>query len=160
MESVVKIASYIVDRYQKDFGHRIDEMKLHKLLYFTQRESIIQTDEPMFPELFEAWRYGPVMAQLRPLYAQNQLNELPEPSFIESYKNVFEEVFTTYAVKESWSLSLLSHGEFAWENARKGYLPEQNCSVLITIEDMRVDAERVKLTAFVLELMKEKQQAS
>ena len=92
MESVVKIASYIVDRYQKDFGHRIDEMKLHKLLYFTQRESIIQTDEPMFPELFEAWRYGPVMAQLRPLYAQNQLNELPEPSFIESYKNVFEEV--------------------------------------------------------------------
>ena len=43
MEDVVKIASYICDRYQKEFGTRIDEMKLHKLLYFTQRECIAQT---------------------------------------------------------------------------------------------------------------------
>lgn len=40
MEDVVKVASYICQRYQREFGKRIDEMKLHKLLYFTQRESI------------------------------------------------------------------------------------------------------------------------
>ena len=153
MESVVKIASYIVDRYQKDFGHRIDEMKLHKLLYFTQRESIIQTDEPMFPELFEAWRYGPVMAQLRPLYAQNQLNELPEPSFIESYKNVFDVVFAKYAIKESWSLSRLSHGEISWKNARKDLLPEQNGSNCLSLEDIKEDAKRVKWNKFLLEVL-------
>ncbi len=48
MEKVTDIASYIYQRYQKQFGKCIDEMKLHKLLYFTQRESIIQTDEPIF----------------------------------------------------------------------------------------------------------------
>ena len=37
-------------RYQKEFGERISEMKLHKLLYFTQRESLIQLGEPMFGE--------------------------------------------------------------------------------------------------------------
>ena len=32
MESVKKVASYIAQRYQKEFGERISEMKLHKLL--------------------------------------------------------------------------------------------------------------------------------
>ena len=54
MENVVKVASYICQRYQRQFGKRIDEMKLHKLLYFTQRESIIQTGQPIFEERFEA----------------------------------------------------------------------------------------------------------
>ena len=39
MEDVVKIASYICQRYEYQFGSRIEEMKLHKLLYFSQRES-------------------------------------------------------------------------------------------------------------------------
>lgn len=47
MENVVKVASYICQRYQQQFSKRIDEMKLHKLLYFTQREAIIQTEEPI-----------------------------------------------------------------------------------------------------------------
>ena len=50
-------------------------MKLHKLLYFTQRESIIQTDEPIFQEEFEAWKYGPVMTGIRRMYKDGRLNE-------------------------------------------------------------------------------------
>lgn len=153
MESVVKIASYIVDRYQKEFGSRIDEMKLHKLLYFTQRESIIQTGEPMFPEVFLAWRYGPVMVQIRPLYAQNQLNELPESSFIQTNKNIFDAVFSKYAVKESWSLSRLSHGEISWKNARKDLLPEQNGTNPLSIEDVKKDAERIKWNKLILQVL-------
>ena len=63
MEDVLKIASYICDRYYKEYGHNIDEMKLHKLLYLTQRETIIQTGEPLFNDQFEAWKYGPVLSQ-------------------------------------------------------------------------------------------------
>ena len=68
MEKVTTIASYIYQRYQQDYGKRMDEMKLHKLLYFVQREAIIQTDEPMFKEQFEAWKYGPVMVEIRRMY--------------------------------------------------------------------------------------------
>ena len=34
MVDVVSIASYISERYMKEYGERIDEMKLHKLLMF------------------------------------------------------------------------------------------------------------------------------
>ena len=50
MENVVHVASYICQRYHQHFGKRIDEMNLHKLLYFTQRESNIQTGDPIFKE--------------------------------------------------------------------------------------------------------------
>lgn len=153
MENVVKIASYIADRYKKTFGCRIDEMKLHKLLYFTQRESFIQTGEPMFSEEFLAWRYGPVMVQLRTLYAQNQLNDFPDSSFIEENKNIFNVIFSKYAIKESWSLSRLSHGEISWKNARKDLLPEQNGSNPLSIEDIKKDAERIKWNKFILEVL-------
>ena len=59
MMGILQVASYIYKRYMDDFGVRIDEMKLHKLLYFTQRECLIQKGEPMFDAQFEAWKYGP-----------------------------------------------------------------------------------------------------
>lgn len=68
MLDVVKVASYISRRYEQTFGIRIDEMKLHKLLYFVQRETLIQTDEPLFSTPFQAWKYGPVLVQIRSLY--------------------------------------------------------------------------------------------
>ena len=52
MLDVVKVASYISRRYEREYGSQIDEMKLHKLLYFTQRESLIQLDRPLFAESF------------------------------------------------------------------------------------------------------------
>ena len=32
-----------------------------KLLYFTQRECLVQLGEPMFGAKFKAWKYGPVI---------------------------------------------------------------------------------------------------
>jgi uncharacterized phage-associated protein len=153
MESVVKIASYISNRYFSEFGTPISEMKLHKLLYFTQRESIIQTGNPMFPEEFLAWRYGPVVTQIRSLYAINGLNNLPSEEFISLYKSVFDQVFTQYAVKDAWSLSRLSHGEISWKNARRDLLPEQNGSNILSIDDIKKDAERVKLNRTIIDVV-------
>ena len=48
-------ASYIFERYKFEFGETIDEMKLHKLLYFAQRESIIQTGNPLVNATFRGW---------------------------------------------------------------------------------------------------------
>ena len=150
MESVIKIASYIVSRYQSEFGRLIDEMKLHKLLYFTQRESIIETGEPMFPEEFSAWRYGPVMVSIRSYYATGKLNVLPSDKFINDNKSIFDFIFQTYAVKDSWSLSRLSHGEISWQNARHNLLPEQNGSEPLKIEDIKKDAERIKVRRYLI----------
>ena len=149
MEKVTTIASYLYQRYQQDYGKRMDEMKLHKLLYFVQREAIIQTDEPMFKEQFEAWKYGPVMVEIRRMYKDGCLTEKLPQTYIEKYKSVFDMVFSTYAQKDSWSLSSITHGEYSWGQARKGIHEDENCDKLIDTDDIRKDAERVKIRRFL-----------
>lgn len=144
MEDVVKIASYICQRYSQEYGRKIDEMKLHKLLYLLQRETIIETGEPLFEEQFEAWKYGPVMYIVHKRYQNDDLHEVLPKETIEKYKKIFDKVFETYASKKSWSLSTLSHGEYSWRKAREGYAPDEQCQVKIKIEDIRIDADRIK----------------
>lgn len=68
MENLMNIASYICSRYESEYGTKIDEMKLHKLLYFAQRESLIQNREPLFDAVFWGWKYGPVIKEIRSAY--------------------------------------------------------------------------------------------
>ena len=104
-------------------------MKLHKLLYFTQREYLIQKGEPMFDAQFEAWKYGPVMVQIRQHYKNDSLPELMDKEQVVQYEPVFDMVFKTYAPQKSWSLSTLTHGEFSWKHAREGYDEQDSCEV-------------------------------
>ena len=150
MESVVKIASYICQRYQKDFGTRIDEMKLHKLLYFVQRECIIQTGKPMFADNFVAWKYGPVLECIRSLYKSDLLTDTLSDDAIARYESIFDKIFSTYAPKTSMSLSILSHNEYSWRHARQGLTPDARCDVHIDIQDIEKDAERIKVRRFLL----------
>ena len=48
MDSILNTASYIVHKYKELTGDDIDEMKLHKLLYFTQRDSLAMQGVPAF----------------------------------------------------------------------------------------------------------------
>lgn len=150
MTNIENIASYICLRYRQQFGKEIDEMKLHKLLYFTQRESIIQTGKPLFEDCFEAWKYGPVMVSIRQKYSNNALHEELSPEIIEKYKAVFDKVFETYAPKDSWSLSSITHGEYAWQEARRKITSEKQ-HVLINTNDIQTDAERVKIRRLLYE---------
>lgn len=152
MIDVIKVASYIFKRYQEEMKVKIDEMKLHKLLYFAQRESIIQTGEPMFNDQFEAWKYGPVMVVVRNSFKKlENMNLQPSEEELGPYKNSLDFVFQNYAVKDSWSLSILTHGESCWKKARYGYGPDDHCDVLISTDDIVKDAERMKIRRFYFE---------
>ena len=71
MEKIVDVAQYIFIEYKNISGKVIDEMKLQKLLYLTQRESLAITGEPMFVEEFEGWKYGPVCREVRGYYTED-----------------------------------------------------------------------------------------
>ena len=143
MKDILTVASYISGRYEKEFGQPIDEMKLHKLLYFTQREALIQTDEPIFPEEFQGWRLGPVAPMIRDNYQNENFPPVSEEDMAE-YKAVMDYVFENYAPKDSWSLSRLSHGEICWKISRKGIAPSASSSVPIPNADIRLDAQRIR----------------
>lgn len=151
MVSVAKAASYIYHRYKDEKGTNIDEMKLHKLLYLSQRESIIVTGEPLFSAPFEAWKYGPVVVEVRDLYRNEALNETLTEQELKMYKPVFDYVFLNYADKDSWSLSILTHSETSWKNARKGLMPDDHCSNQLDMDDIRRDAEMIKMRRFFFE---------
>ena len=46
-------------------------MKLHKLLYLSQREALAVTGQPLFQEEFEGWKYGPVCREVRAYYTED-----------------------------------------------------------------------------------------
>lgn len=153
MENVVNVASYIASRYQSAFGEVISEMKLHKLLYFAQRECFIQKDKPLFAEPFLAWRYGPVVAMIRPLCAHGLLNGALSEAAQEEYADVFNFVFMHYAPKDAWSLSRLSHEECSWRNARIGLDEDENGNAPLLLEDIRRDAAIAKIRRMIVDKM-------
>lgn len=144
MISVVNVASYISDRYLKENGERIDEMKLHKLLYFMQKECIVQTGHPMFPEVFHAWKYGPVMPCIRSLYKEDMLHDFPSEEAMGKYLPVFDEVFRRLSHSHSYTLVSIAHGELSWKRARKGYGKYEASDVPMKIEDIYEDADMYK----------------
>lgn len=151
MITALQAASYISSRYYQEYGDSIDEMKLHKLLYFAQREAIVVNNEPMFAEQFVAWKYGPVMLCVRDAYKYGQLKDALSDTEKEQLAPVFESVFKRYAGKTSWSLSTLTHGEYSWQNARKGLSSDTNGYNMISVDDIRKDAERIKLRRILFE---------
>lgn len=150
MLDVVKVASYISRRYEREYGSPIDEMKLHKLLYFAQRESLIQLDQPLFATAFQAWKYGPVLVQIRSLYKQGKLTQRVTFEEIAPYRTVFDKVFEQYAPKDAWSLSSITHGEISWQKARVGIPAGENSDALIDLDDIRKDAHQIKLRRYFL----------
>ena len=53
MEKILNVAEYIFKEYNRVTGELIDEMKLQKLLYFSQRETLAILNKPLFNEEFE-----------------------------------------------------------------------------------------------------------
>lgn len=151
MVNVNTVASYIFEKYKSEFGTMIDEMKLHKLLYFAQRESIIQTGNPLFDATFRGWKYGPILKEIRESYKNNSFVPVICCSDVDEMKPVVDAVFEQYAKKGSWSLSRLTHGEYSWKKSREGVPENINSDNPINVEDIRIDADRVKARRELLE---------
>ncbi len=144
MENVLEVAAYICRRYEAEFGQKIDEMKLQKMMYFAQRESLIQTGEPLFDATFRGWKYGPVLKELRKPYQEEKLTGEISPETQEKLAPVMDAVFGEFAQMDSFSLTRLTHGEISWRVSRKGVAPAANSDKPMELENIRMDADRIR----------------
>lgn len=144
MERIIDVAQYIYDEYKRQSGETIDEMKLHKLLYFAQRESLAITNEPMFSEGFAGWKYGPVSEIVRRCYTKEGMyaEDIREISAGSAY--IAKNIILQYGAMASWKLSQISHKELSWLNSRKGLPEGANGNAPLNLEDIRKDAEKVR----------------
>lgn len=108
MEKAVNVAQYIYEEYKKIAQSNIDNMKLQKLLYFAQRESIAVTGVPMFSDNLEGWRYGPVCHEVWSFFAEYGIPG-GDSHISDEAKYIINNVIQEYGSLESWKLSEMSH---------------------------------------------------
>ena len=151
MERIIDVAQYIFNEYKKITGEIVDEMKLQKLLYFSQRETFAILNEPLFNEVFEGWKYGPISREVRTIFTEDGINAKTKDIKSES-KYIINNVIQEYGALASWKLSALIHKEISWLNSRKGLKKEENGSVKIKTSDIREDAKKVRPYDYVWDM--------
>ena len=143
MDRIIDTAAYVAKRYKELTNEVLDEMKLHKLLYFIQRESLAITGEPAFDGVFEGWKFGPVCREVRTNFCEGEIvchtNDISD-----NIKYIANNVILEYGSLAAWKLSELSHKDISWKNARRGLAPHENGSVPLNLEDIRIDASKVR----------------
>lgn len=143
MEKIINVAQCIFDEYKKQTGEKIDQMKLHKLLYFAQRESFAISNKPLFEGVFEGWKYGPVSTEVRGSFSKSGIRGA-SGIVSDECKYIINNVIFKYGSLASWKLSELSHEEKSWLNSRKGLKEEENGNCEIKLEDIQLDAQKVR----------------
>lgn len=143
MECVLDVAQFVFDEYRRVSGERIDEMKLHKLLYLAQRESIAILGRPLFSEDLEGWKYGPVSVDVRMRFGKDGIEaHTKEIGLNAAY--ILKNVILEYGQIASWKLSEMTHQELSWLNARKGLASNENGNKVLRLDDIKKDAEKVR----------------
>lgn len=144
MTSIFQAASYIKSEYQQIFAcDSIDILKLNKLLYFVKREGYMEDDTPVFIGGFHAGPYGPVVVDLKYKLSHGELHDMPSEDWVEKYRDMIDEVIRYYGGKSSISLSILSHDEISWKNARDRTKSKDRYEP-ISEEDIRRDAMKIR----------------
>ena len=113
-------------------------------MYFTQRESIIQTGVHILDSEFHAWKYGPVLPEVREAFKAITLGKPLSKEEIEPFKSVFEKIMTHYAPKKTMSLVCLTNAELSWKRARVGYGKYDSSDVPMSLADIYEDAAIAK----------------
>ena len=142
MEKTMCVAKALYDMYYEQSGVRMVEMKMHKLMYFAQRESLMYNNEPLFDGTFYGWKYGPVLKAVRSAYMSDTLLSKSFEKVSDDTMKLLKSVLERYGSLSSWKLSSLSHEEFSWKKARKGLEAADDGDVELSLDAMRVDATR------------------
>jgi len=150
VSNIRDFAKYVIYSYEKQtqaqFGR--SEWKLHLLLYFAQRESLVLTGKRLFDEPFEGGRQGPILSQLSYFfdadYEACTEEDRKKLSIKEQY--VLDEIVMQYGKYEAWALGAVVQREKSWLNSRRGIGPDDDGGKELRMEDVRTDAAQVRVT--------------
>lgn len=142
MEKTLCVAKLFNDLFRAENGTNMDQMRMHKMMYLVQRESLMYYNEPLFASEFQGWKFGPVLVEVRSEYMTGNMFRSVVAVLSQKAKELVKSVYERYKNMSSWKLSSLSHGELSWKSAREGLSASENGTVVLKLADMRVDAAR------------------
>lgn len=139
MTTVTDVAAYILKRCGS-----MTTMKLQKLVFYSQAESLAHRGRPLFDEDFQAWRGGPVCCDLYMQHRGKFLireGELPgtdiDEGLSEEEKDVIDSVCKALSSNTGNELSRRTHAERPWKIARGDLPPAAPCNEIISKRSIR-----------------------
>lgn len=76
MYKAILVAKYIVN-YSNSVGNPISNLKLQKLLYYTQAAFLVEKNEKCFDDKIVAWAFGPVVPEVYQVYRVYGREDIP-----------------------------------------------------------------------------------
>jgi len=127
MASAFDVARYLIrlgaENEEPDY---LSQLRVQKLLYYTQGWALAALDHPLFHERIEAWKKGPVVASVWPkLTAYDdrgiQPGDVGKPEGLsDEDKSFINSVWEKYKIHSAIGLMLMTHREDPWKDARAG----------------------------------------
>jgi uncharacterized phage-associated protein len=139
MTTASTLAKYIIARCA-DRSELITNLKLQKLLYYSQAWHLALHGESLFRDRIEAWVHGPVVPSVFREYREFRWAPLPVDANVDISDKVAThtaKVLKTYGALDAHQLERLTHSEGPWKEARAGLPADASCTRAITLESMR-----------------------
>lgn len=141
----IEVAKHLLSRINKErfeeLGDGISNLKLQKLLYFTQKANYSVYDEPFFEDSIEAWQYGPVVPIVYHHfkdYSKENIDIFKEVDFIKDKEplnikqiSIIDFIWDTYYQYSAGTLIDISHQDSCWIDNQGSHIPlkEMKCEV-------------------------------
>jgi|JI8StandDraft_2_1071088.scaffolds.fasta_scaffold05798_3 uncharacterized phage-associated protein len=170
MRPAKDVALYFLHRVDRDEGDTISQLRLQKLVYYTQVWSLVLRNQPFFEDEIQAWIHGPVVPGVWSAYHQYGKRDIPlpdepAPPFDPVEARLLDYVWQRYGELSAGQLRNLTHREQPWLAARGNLADRERSQQPIALEAMRQfhltespwgrlqTAERPYLTALVEEVL-------
>lgn len=144
MLNCLNAAKYFIHKaYEDGREAEMTNMKVQKLLYYSQSLHLALHDDPLFSDEIQAWRYGPVCPPAYRYYSRFEAEQLPIPgnplegNISQETKKLLEEVWEYFGEYHPYYLSDMTHLEFPWKKARKGLPAYARSTEPIALDDMK-----------------------
>lgn len=118
-----------------EHGDPLTNLKLQKLVYYSQAWHLARIGAPLFPEKLEAWVHGPVEPKLHRRLKPFGFSPVPpparKPALTDNIESHLREVFSVYGRYSAWDLERMTHAEEPWITARAGKEPDEPSNATI-----------------------------
>ena len=146
-----ELSKYLI-AFGNSVGDPITNLKLQKLLYYSQAWHLGIHKNQLFEEDFEAWVHGPVLRRIYGIYKGYGYNpivlDIKEDEVekeISNYKsnfgykltNFFQYIIDEYFIISAWELERMVHKEDPWIIARAGIPDDEPSENIIKKEWMQ-----------------------
>lgn len=115
-----------------------DRMRIQKLLYLIQGSYLAQTGKPLFPEVPQAWQYGPVYPAVyfADRHETGRIDHADTSVLTEAQKHLIEAIVANNRANRPVDLMRVTHHTDPWIEARGGLAPDEPSRSEITHESM------------------------